>query len=137
MIAIITFLAHSVALIALVDRIDLQKLITVHLSVQAQKRELMRKNELLKRNLMKHFRMKKVLRAMNKDQPEVVDELKTRYREGLNQLDTVIASLKRMQEDCSQKLIVVHEQREQMTELKMQNLSSEKRHIYLSMILFK
>lgn len=113
-----------VALIAMADRVDRNKLISAHLKIQLQRRETVRKNELLKRNLLKHYRIKKVYRAYNLDNPELVGELYVKYREGLDRLDTIIAGLSQLREDCGEKLHDIHGQREQMVAAKVENLST-------------
>lgn len=77
------------ALIELSELIDGDKLRAAHVSMQTKRMAILRKNELLKRSLLKHFRIKKVYRAYSPDNPEQVTELYERYRDRLSQLDEV------------------------------------------------
>lgn len=79
----------KVAVIELADRIDRDKLVAAHNAVFFEKLKVTRKNELLSRTLLKHFRLKKVYRAYSEDNPNTFDEMFERYTHSLDQLDTV------------------------------------------------
>lgn len=71
------------------ERLDISQLIASYRTISQEKTEVDKKNELLNRNLLKHFRMKKVFRAYNPDNPDLVPELFKKYREALDRLDEV------------------------------------------------
>lgn len=71
------------------DRLDMDQLISAYRDINIEKIDVDKKNELLNRNLLKHFRMKKVFRAYNPDNPELVADLFKKYREALDRLDEV------------------------------------------------
>lgn len=71
------------------ERLDITQLIAAYRAINLEKSEVDKKNELLNRNLLKHFRMKKVFRAYNPENPDLVPELFKKYREALDRLDEV------------------------------------------------
>lgn len=75
--------------IPLADRLDSGQLLAAYQTLTREKVEIDRKNELLNRNLLKHFRLKKVYRAYNPDNQDQVPELFKKYREALDRLDEV------------------------------------------------
>lgn len=79
----------EVGIIELADRIDRDKLVAAHNAVFAEKQKLTRKNDLLSRTLLKHFRQKKVDRAYIADNLDTIDEMSERYLNSLDQLDKV------------------------------------------------
>lgn len=78
------------------ERLDITQLIATYRALSMEKSEVDKKNDLLNRNLLKHFRLKKVFRAYNPDNPEMVADLFKKYRDALDRLDEVNCDIGRI-----------------------------------------